>query len=102
MKFVAVGIVALAMTVGMGQPASAKCNDDAAVAAARAQVAASCPCNGFANHGQFVKCSRDVANMLADNNQLPNNCKANVTQCAARSSCGRNNGNAVACCVTGQ
>src|SRR4051794_30652373 len=100
MKFVVAGFVALAMTVGMGQPASARCTDDAALAAARAQVAASCPCNGFANHAQYQRCVRAAVRTLVDNNELPTSCRAEATNCAAhRSTCGRPN--AVACCITG-
>lgn len=98
MKLLFVGIVAFAAAVGVGAPASAKCTDDVAVALARTQVAATCPCAAFANHGQYVKCARGVANALADANLLPNNCKGSVISCAARSTCGKPG--FVTCCTT--
>jgi hypothetical protein len=96
MKLAVVGFVALAATVGMGQPANARCTDPAALAAARAAVAAACPCNGFATHAQYQRCVRAAVRTL----DLPNSCRAEATNCAAhRSTCGRPN--AVACCITG-
>lgn len=98
MKLVLVGCAAIALAIGVAGEARAKCTDDAAVALARAQVAAICPCDGFANHGQYVKCARGVANMLADLGTLPNNCKGSVVSCAARSTCGKPG--FVTCCTT--
>ena len=88
MKLVVVGFVALATTLVFGEAASAKCTDDLAVALARAQVAVACPCGAFANHGQYVRCAREVANDFADLDLLPKTCKASVVSCAARSTHG--------------
>lgn len=98
MKSLLVGCVAVALAIGVAGEARARCTDDAAVGAARAQVAAVCPCDGFANHGQYVKCARGVANMMAGAGTLPNSCKGSVISCAAKSTCGKPG--FVTCCAT--
>jgi hypothetical protein len=99
MKSLFAGCIAIVLAIGVAGEAGAKCTDDAAVAAARAQVAATCPCNGFANHGQYVRCARGVARTMVDLNTLPRMCTGNVVSCAARSTCGKPAG-AVTCCTT--
>jgi hypothetical protein len=89
MKYLVGVVVASAVVLAGAAGASARCTDDAAVAAARAAVAAQCPCDGFPNHGQYVRCARGVANDLADAGLLPRNCKGAVVSCAARSTCGK-------------
>lgn len=102
MKTITVLLSAAALTLALSAPAQARCGDDpgdaAAVAATRAQVTATCPCDGFPNHGQYVKCARGVANDLADANALPKSCKGAVVSCAARSTCGKPG--FVTCCRT--
>lgn len=93
---------ALALVVAVASGAHAKCGDDPAdatkIAAARAQIAADCACDGFPNHGQYVKCARGVANDRAAADLLPNSCKGAVVSCAARSTCGKPG--FVTCCRT--
>lgn len=98
MRSLFVGCVAVVLALGVAGEAGAKCSDDAAVALARMQVAALCPCDGFANHGQYVKCARGVANTLAGSGTLPNSCKGSVISCAAKSTCGKPG--FVTCCTT--
>lgn len=98
MRSLFLGCVAVVLAIGVAGEAGAKCSDDAAVALARSQVAALCPCDGFANHGQYVKCARGVANTLAGSGALPNSCKGSVISCAAKSTCGKPG--FVTCCTT--
>jgi len=64
--------------------------DDAAVAAARTQVATDCPCD-TSGHGQYVKCAKTVAKQraTADPPTLRAECKGQVVRCAAKSRCGK-------------
>ena len=98
MRLVLVGFTAIAMAIGVAGEARAKCEDAAAVAFARGEVATTCQCDGFANHGQYVKCAAGVAKLLADAGTLPKNCKGSVVMCAARSTCGKPG--FVTCCRT--
>jgi hypothetical protein len=98
MRLVLAGFAAIAMAIGVAGEARARCTDDAAVALARAEVAIACPCGGFANHGQYVKCAAGVAKLLADAGTLPKSCKGSVVSCAARSTCGKPG--FVTCCRT--
>ena len=84
---------------------AAKCGanagDEAAVVAARADVAAMCDCAGSTNHGTFVKCAAGRANALSSGNSptLPKSCKGVVKKCAAKSTCGKGP-DFVTCCIT--
>jgi hypothetical protein len=102
MKTLTLTLSAVALTLALYAPAQAKCGDDpadaAAVAATRAQIAAECPCDGFPNHGQYVKCARGVVNANATAGTLPKSCKGSVVSCAARSTCGKPG--FVTCCRT--
>jgi hypothetical protein len=95
-------IFALTLVVAVSATAHAKCGDDPAdaakVAAARAQIETDCSCDGFPNHGQYVKCARGVANARATSGELPRSCKGAVVSCAARSTCGKPG--FVTCCRT--
>jgi hypothetical protein len=77
---------------------AAKCDatgaDAADVARAHAAVAANCDCAGASNHGQYVKCVTEQANMTLTNPS----CKGAVVKCAARSTCGKPG--FVTCCRT--
>jgi hypothetical protein len=91
------GMLAVAVLATVPGIASAKrCDDDVAVAAARADAAAQCDCATAENHGQYVKCVGEVAKTRASNGQLPTECKGEVTRCAAKSTCGKPE--AVTCC----
>ncbi|HJQ85706.1 MAG TPA: hypothetical protein VKA21_16585 [Candidatus Binatia bacterium] len=93
-----------AVVFGASQAAFAKCGDnpgdDAAVLAARQQVASDCNCATAPNHGAYVKCAANVANTRAsaEPSLLPKNCKGAVKKCAAKSVCGKPG--FVTCCVT--
>ncbi|HZR79873.1 MAG TPA: hypothetical protein VFD92_02165 [Candidatus Binatia bacterium] len=93
--------VGLVLVTASGARA-AKCDPDgadaAAVAAARAEVAAQCDCAGAENHGQYVRCSRNVAKQLVAANALPKSCSGAIAKCAARSTCGKPG--FVTCCRT--
>src|SRR4030095_1227065 len=101
MKIVRVLVAFSALCLVAGQ-AQAKCGDnpgdDAAVAAARAQVATDCPCGSFTNNGQYVKCAKTVAIDRVGAMTLPSNCKGAVIKCAAKSTCGKPG--FVTCCKT--
>ena len=91
------GILAVAVLATIPGVASAnRCDDTAAVAAARADAAAQCDCTTAQNHGQYVKCVGEVVKARASNGMLPSECKGEVTRCAAKSSCGKPD--AVTCC----
>jgi hypothetical protein len=102
MRFLATGLLALSLTVVVAERGYAACGDApgdaAAVAAARAQVEADCPCGGFPNHGQYVRCAAGVAKARADADLLPKSCKGAVVKCAAKSTCGKPG--FVTCCRT--
>lgn len=99
-----VGLACAGLTLGIGMlaRAEARCGDDpgdaAAVAAARAEVDATCDCAGSETHGAYVGCAAGVANARAEANLLPRNCKGRVKRCAARSTCGKPG--FVTCCRT--
>ena len=91
------GMLAVAVLAAVPGIASAKrCDNDAAVADARGAAAAQCDCATAENHGQYVKCVGEVAKTRASNNQLPTECKGEITRCAAKSTCGKPE--AVTCC----
>jgi hypothetical protein len=91
------GMLAVAVLAAVPGIASAKrCDNDAAVAAARAAAAAQCDCATAENHGQYVRCVGDVAKTRAGNGSLPTECKGEVVRCAAKSTCGKPE--AVTCC----
>src|SRR5262245_31493876 len=62
----------------------ALCPDPAALADARAQVAAQCDCAG-STHAAYVRCATRIAADLVSTGALPSTCKAKVRRCAVRS-----------------
>ena len=96
MRTFVLGVLVVGVLVALPGSAAAKCNDEAAVAAARAAADLVCDCAGAENHGDYVSCVADVAKELADSGDLPNNCKGDVVKCAAKSTCGKDG--AVTCC----
>ena len=96
------GAMALAIVVAVPAIAGAKtCEDDAAVAAARAAADAACGCETSSSHGQYVRCANEVAKQRVATGALPRECQSEVTQCAARSTCGRNDDSVTCCRVEG-
>ncbi len=94
-----IGMAVLAAAFGLVAPemaSASRCTDEAAVAAARTAANVQCDCTGAKNHGQYVKCVGDVAKAMAGTGALPQECKGEVTRCAAKSTCGQNG--AVTCC----
>ena len=97
-------LVAFSALFLVASQAQAKCGDnvgdEAAVAAARAAANAACDCDSFTNHGQYVKCVKDIAiaRTKTDPPLLPKNCKGSVIKCAAKSTCGKPG--FVTCCKT--
>src|SRR5262245_39435167 len=90
MKFLVHGALAVGLVLASTGIASAKkCNDDAAVAAARAAAEAKCSCATASNHGTYVSCVAHEADELASSGDLPKECKGVVTSCAAKSTCGK-------------
>jgi hypothetical protein len=79
------------------QCTSAKCTDVDAVANARAVVAAACDCSGAKNHGQYVKCAKQVLKSAIAGGTLQRQCKGAVMKCEAHSTCGKKSN---ICCVT--
>lgn len=92
---------------GGGPPAC----DPAAVAAANASIAETCPCDGqtddagnvvpWKNHGQYVRCVAHATKdaVKASDGALSRRCLKESVRCAARSTCGRKEG--VVNCTTG-
>ena len=95
----AVGTLMLGGLVLTTPRAYAKCDASdpvtaADIAAARAAVKLNCPCDGFKNHGQYVKCATGQAKGTLVNQS----CTGAVVKCAARSTCGKPG--FLACCRT--
>ena len=74
------------LVLGAATVASARCEDAAAVAAARAAAAGPCNCALATNHGDYVSCVADFAQTFPG---LPSNCRGEVVRCAAHSTCGK-------------
>ena len=90
MRVLVHSVLGLGLVLASTGIASAKqCNDDAAVAAARAAAETQCSCDSASNHGRYVSCVAHVANELAASGDLPNECKGDVIHCAANSTCGK-------------
>jgi hypothetical protein len=63
-----------------------------------AAVAACCDCDGFRNHGQYVRCVAHAVNALRKGGCLDDTAKRSMKRCAARSTCGKPG--FVTCCRT--
>jgi hypothetical protein len=96
-------LLAIVLVVGVAHDAGARCGDqagdNAAVMAARDQVASTCNCATATTHGKYMKCARGVANTLSSGTSpaLPKDCKGAVIRCAAHSICGKPG--FVTCCI---
>lgn len=94
-----VSVVLCALTAG---EARARCGDHpgdlSALAAARAAVAAQCPCDAAPSHTQYTQCARQVVNLAIATGALPRSCSAQVKKCAMKSICGQPG--AATCCRT--
>ena len=74
--------------------------DRMAAEAVAAEVAVECPCDGeWANHGQYVRCVVRTAAQLYREHEVPRACGRKTRSCAARSTCGRQGGEAALCCL---
>src|SRR5213080_3885098 len=94
-----VGVACLLVSIaGLPAGALARCDDPAAVCAARAVADAQCNCATATTHGQYVKCVSQAAQGEVNAARLPRGCKANVVRCASRSTCGKPG--FVTCCRT--
>jgi hypothetical protein len=96
------GTFALLAAVSSAQAggACATQEDHMAAEAVAAEVAVECPCDGeWRNHGQYVRCVVRTAARLYRENDVPRACGRNTRSCAARSTCGRQGGEASLCCV---
>ena len=84
------------------RPSGAACGDapgDAsAIADARVAVDATCACDGFARHGDYVRCAGTTVRARVGDGLLPSDCSAAVLRCTSRSVCGRLG--AQTCCRT--
>jgi len=89
--------VATAILLVSAPHAQAGCNDPR-VATVRAEIQSECPCTG--NHGRYVSCVAHHVRDAVRNGDVDTNCKGAVTRCAARSSCGKNEG-FVTCAICG-
>lgn len=101
MRFRISGLVvamALSAVAISARPSAARCDAQGAdavdVAAARAAVALNCDCTGSANHGAYVSCASQQAQLVLVNKS----CKGAVVKCAAKSTCGK--AGFVTCCRT--
>src|SRR5215470_11221902 len=88
-------LLGFALSLGAAR-AHAACDNPTLAEQVRAQIATTCVCDSFTNHGRYVSC---VAHAVRDAvaSGLPTNCKGTVTRCAARSTCGKKTG-FVTCC----
>jgi hypothetical protein len=92
-------LAALLVVFVSAVPIYAKCDpttdpDKTDIANARAAILANCDCAGSTNHGDYVKCAVQQANLTLQNQS----CKGAVKKCAAHSTCGKPT--AVTCCLT--
>ena len=93
------GILAFAVTMMVFGLGTARA-DDAALpcpADVRDAVSTACPCDGFPNHGQYVRCVRKELRGLRKAGCDPQGF-AGVTRCASRSTCGKPR-NPIVCCA---
>jgi hypothetical protein len=81
----ALGVLALEGRTPVAADDGTDC--EAARCAAQAAIDAACPCEDATNHGRYVRC---VARAAKDN--VPEECRDEVMDCAASSTCGRNGG----------
>jgi hypothetical protein len=75
---------------------STACPDPTAMDNVRALVASGCDCAGAAKHAGYVRCAKQVIRGAIRGGALARSCKHGVTQCEAKSTCGRKR--AVVCC----
>jgi hypothetical protein len=98
MRIAALALVAVALAAAPAD--AAKCDpngaDNASVAAARADVAASCGCAAATSHAAYKSCVKTV--MLRRVGLLSSACAGLLKRCASKSTCGRPG--AVTCCRT--
>ena len=66
---------------------SRHCPDQAAIDAVRAQIGATCNCEGAKNHGEYVSCARGVISAKVKDHTLAKSCKGAVGRCEAKSLC---------------
>jgi hypothetical protein len=99
-RFVMVALTAVIAASGSAWAICDTAEDRQAVAETRALADVECECASFTRLGDYKTCVRRVVTeqLLAGN--LPLQCKSVVMRCAARSTCGRRSGQAVACCRT--
>lgn len=90
--------VLLLLALRAPSASAASCTDAIAVAAARADVAASCDCASAVDHASYLRCVRDVIRARMDDGLLTAACGSEVRRCARHSTCG--NPSAVTCCRT--
>jgi len=88
-------VVWLVLTTG-SVAVAADCNDPAAMAAARAEVDASCDCAAALTHSQYVRCGATVLRARYAAGTLSRDCVRPALRCARRSTCGRPG--SVTCC----
>jgi hypothetical protein len=55
----------------------------------QAEITGECACDGFRNHGQYVKCVGAAVRRLTAANPDFKNCRGKLVRCAARSICGK-------------
>ena len=94
-------LLAAALALASGSSAratcvSSACPDPTAMDNVRALIASGCDCAGSAKHAGYVRCARDVIRGAIRGGTLAKSCKRGVTQCEAKSTCGRKK--AVVCC----
>lgn len=67
--------------------------------AAREKVANECPCGTANYHFEHTACAATVARSEVALGNLPQSCVGAAYTCAAKSTCGRDGGGWVACCI---
>jgi hypothetical protein len=98
----AVALVLALSLAAVGSARAVPCDpsgvDAAAIAAARAEIAAECDCAGAATHGAYTSCAAGIVATRIGTGMLNRKCGGQVKRCAARSTCGKPG--AVTCCKT--
>lgn len=103
-KTILILLLAIAALALIGaSDAQARCgdapSDAAAMAAARAEIQSTCGCpKTSGSRSGYLACARNVIGTRVASGTLPASCRASVTKCVNKSSCGRPN--AASCCRT--
>jgi pimeloyl-ACP methyl ester carboxylesterase len=79
----------LAADSSLARCTSRRCPDAAAIAAIRAEAAATCECTVAPDHKRYLRCAKDVLRRARRDDRLSEACRRAALRCEAVGSCGR-------------